>query len=102
MKVGEVTGPERGDARGDGPAVQRAQAGQQLVDLERLGQVVVGTDVEALHAVGQRVAGGEHQHGGPVALAAQPGDHLGTLHARQHPVHHDHVMATGTSSRERR
>src|SRR5256885_7612461 len=40
-------------------AQQRAQAGQQLVERERLHQVVVGAAVKAADAVLDRVTGGE-------------------------------------------
>ena len=43
------------------PAQQGAQPGEQLLQGEGLGQVVVGAGVEALHPVADRVAGGQHQ-----------------------------------------
>ena len=42
-------------------AQQRAQAGEQLLALERLDEVVVGAGVEALDAGLDRVARGEHE-----------------------------------------
>ena len=44
-------------------AQQRAQARQQLVERERLHEVVVGAGVEPGDAVAHLVAGGEHEHG---------------------------------------
>ena len=51
-------------------AQQRAQPGQQLLERERLGEVVVGTRVEALDPVTHGVAGGEHEDGYAVAHLA--------------------------------
>ena len=42
-------------------AQQRARAGQQLAHAERLGQVVVGADLQAQHAVDLLGPRGEHQ-----------------------------------------
>ena len=57
--------------RGDGgPALQGAQAGQQLGELERLHQVVVGPGVEPLDPVGGGVAGRQHQHRDPSSRGA--------------------------------
>ena len=43
---------------------QRTQAGQQLLEIERFHEVVVTARIQALNAIGGRVAGGEHEHGG--------------------------------------
>ena len=60
----EVADLERVVVAGDaGAAHQRAQARAQLVERERLHEVVVGAGVEAGHAVGHLVAGGEHEDG---------------------------------------
>ena len=44
-------------------AEQRVQPGDDLFDVERLGHVVIAAGAEAAEAVGQRVAGGQEQHG---------------------------------------
>src|SRR3954469_2504875 len=68
---GEVGDDERRAAARRSAAQQGAQAGEQLLALERLDEVVVGAGVEALDARLDRVARGEHQDrhvvGGPQA-----------------------------------
>jgi hypothetical protein len=69
-------------------AQQRAQARQQLGQLEGLDHVVVGAQVQALHAVVQRVARGEDQHRHVLAghLAAQAPRELQAVHVGQADV----------------
>ena len=56
-------------------ARHRAHAGGQLFQLEGLDQIVVGSGVQAGHAVGGGIAGGQHDHRGGVAAAAQRAQH---------------------------
>ena len=63
---------ERLPHRAAAAAQQRPEACAQLFERERLDEVVVGAGVEPFHAVGHRVAGGEHQHRGAIARGAQP------------------------------
>ena len=71
-------------------AQQRAQPGDQLVEGERLDEVVVSARLEARHPVRHRVARGEHQDRGPVALLAKAPAHLDPVEIRhQHVQHHD-------------
>ena len=72
-----------------GAADQRPQPGEQLVERERLGQVVVAAGVEPIHPVADRVAGGEHQNGDVVAGRAQHPGRLQAVEPRHHHVH-DH------------
>ena len=72
-------------------AQQRADAGGQLVDLERLDEVVVGAGVEARDALVEGVAGGQQQDRDAEALAAQPSGDREPVHARHRDVEHDHV-----------
>ena len=53
------------------PACERAQPGEQLVEREGLGEIVVGTGVEPLDPVLDRVARCEHQHRRPNVARAQ-------------------------------
>ena len=67
-------------------AQQRADARQHLLEMERLGDIVVGAGVEALHLVAPAVARGEdqHRHG---AAGAPPGfQHRDAVHLRQADV----------------
>src|SRR5664280_522542 len=67
-----------------------AQPGQQLVDAERLGHVVVGPGVQRLHLVLAAAAPGQHddRHAGP---AAQLADDREAIHVRQPEVEDDDV-----------
>ena len=56
---------------GLGPPQQGAHPGEQLVELERLGQVVVGAGIEPGDAVGGLRACGEHQDRQAVAFGPQ-------------------------------
>jgi hypothetical protein len=58
-----------------GAAQHRLDAGQQLVDLERLDEVVVGAALEAEHALVELAAGREHDDRGDRAEAAQLAAH---------------------------
>ena len=86
----EVGEGERRPAGVDAPQ-QRAQAGVELAQRERLDEVVVGAGVEAVDAVVDRVARGEHEHRGAVAGGAQPAADLEAVDARHHDVEHDRV-----------
>ena len=81
----QVGAPSRGAA-----AQQRAHAGQQLLALEGLDQIVVGPGVEPRHARLERVARGEDEDG-HVALLAQPAADLHAVELGQAQVEHDRV-----------
>ena len=68
-----------------------ADPGEQLARRERLGDVVVGADLEAEHAIGFLAARGHHddRH---VAAPAQLAAHLDAIAAGQHQVEHDAVV----------
>ena len=73
------------------PAQQGAQPRPQLAQREGLDQVVVGAGVEALDAVVDRVACGEHEHRGAVAGLTHAPTHLeavdpGHAHVEDHGV----------------
>ncbi len=55
---------------------QRAHAREQLVEVERLHDVVVRAGVEPGDPVGDGLTRGQHQHGRAVAARAQPPAHL--------------------------
>ena len=87
------TSPAR--STGDGwlarAADERPQPGDQLVEVERLGEIVVGAEVEIGDLVGRGVAGGEHQHRRDLGLA-QLAEHLAAVQPRQHEVEDDGVV----------
>ena len=70
---------------------QRPQAGEQLLALERLDEVVVGADVQALDARLERVARGEHQDRRVVAVVAQALGDVDAVEPGQPEVEHDDV-----------
>jgi hypothetical protein len=74
-----------------GAPQQGANARAQLVERERLDQVVVGARVQASHAVGDGVAGGEHEDRRAVAAAAHAPAHLEPVHVRHGHVQDDEV-----------
>ena len=55
----------------------------KLGEIEGLDHVIVGTGVEAFHAIGDRIPGGEHQHRQHRAALAQPAQHRKPRLARQ-------------------
>ena len=63
----------------------------QLAQAERLGQVVVGTELQADHLVDLVVAGGQDQDGRLRAGGAQPAQDLEAVDPRQTDVEHDQV-----------
>ena len=75
-------------------ALRRSRArirARQLLEGERLDEVVVGAGVEAGHPVVDRRPGGEHQDRGVVAGLAEPPAHLEPVHAGHGHVQHDGV-----------
>jgi hypothetical protein len=68
---------------------ERADAGLQLAEAERLGEVVVGAELEADHAVELGRLGGEHEHEELGPAHAHPPADLEPVHAGQHEVEDD-------------
>jgi hypothetical protein len=83
---------------GPGAAGVAAQQGPhprlELVEVERLDQVVVGALVQPEDPVAGGVAGGQHQHPGRLAGVVGPDapDHLDAVEAGQVQVQADHVV----------
>ena len=74
-----------------GAADQRAHARLQLGELERLGEVVVGAEVQARDPVLDRIAHGEDQHRHAGAARAQALQHLEAVHLGQSQVEQHQV-----------
>src|SRR5262249_34865381 len=72
-------------------AQQRPDAGEQLVEVERLDHVVVRAGVEPGDAVLDRVARGQHQDRYVGGAGAQPTADLDAVEPGQHHVEHDQV-----------
>ena len=73
------------------PPQHRLGAGDELVEAERLLEVVVATERQPAHLVLDRVAGGEEQHRRAIAVEAQAPAHLepvevGHHHVEQHQI----------------
>jgi D-alanyl-D-alanine carboxypeptidase/D-alanyl-D-alanine-endopeptidase (penicillin-binding protein 4) len=87
-----IRGDQHRRRRRRGPPTQRPDPGHQLVEGERLGQVVVGAELQPLDPVGDRTARGEHQHPGQRAGRHQVGADLVAVDTRQVPVQHHDVV----------
>ncbi len=70
---------------------QRAHARLELVERERLGHVVVGAEVESLHAFVDAVGGGQDQHGKIGIARAQALEHVEPGHFRQPEIEDQQV-----------
>ena len=76
-----------GVGRGAGAAAQHGpDPGDQLARAERLGDVVVGTELQPHDAVNLVVAGGQEDHRSPVAALAQPSAQLRAVQPGQADV----------------
>ena len=76
-------------------AGQGANAGQQLLGLKGLGEIVVRAAVQPLHLVGYLGAGGEHQHRRGVSRRTHPPQDRETIQLWQHHVQQHHVVNAG-------
>ena len=98
MGLRDAAGPARA-ARSAAPRAARRppphqgpHPGQELLEPERLGQVVVRARIEAADDVFDRVAGGEHQDGSVAPLATELRRHLESVLLGQHDVEQDDVV----------
>ena len=80
-----------GERVGLGAPQHRAQPGQQLARRERLGDVVVGAELEPDHAIGLVAARGQHDHRDAVAGVAQRAQHREPVEPGHHHVEQDRV-----------
>ena len=85
-QLGAGTGP-----RHAGPAQQPAQPGDDLLQAERLGDVVVAARRDAAHPVLHGVPGGEEQHADMRQDPPHPAQYLKSVEIRQHDVQQDRV-----------
>ena len=88
----EVPDPELGRPGDATPPREGAQPGQELVEGERLDQVVVGAGLESGDPVGHGTQRGQHQHRSPVVDAADAAAHLEAVDVREHHVEHQDVV----------
>ncbi|MNJ59629.1 hypothetical protein D3C77_553250 [compost metagenome] len=64
----------------------------KLSELERLGQVVIGAQVQAMNPILDVTACCQHQHRYGFAACAQAREHLEAVHARQPHIEHRHCI----------
>ena len=88
----EVADPEHGRRHLAGTARQRLDPGQQFLERERLGHVVVRAGPERRDLRLERVLRGQHQDGNPDAAVAQGADHLHPVHAGKAEIEHGEVV----------
>jgi len=86
-----------GGAAGFAPQ-QRADTRRQLVEIEGLGQVVVGAGIEPLHAIGDRIARGDDENGQRLAPRAQRLEELQPIGAGQPQVEQHQLEGLGDQS----
>src|SRR4051794_20766407 len=82
----EAAGAEDRRVDAAGTSLERAHAREQLTEVERLHQVVVGAGVETADAVRWRVARGEHQDGRGAVVPSCPADDVDPLSPGHPPV----------------
>ena len=89
----QVADAQHAAGRSDGARrTQRPQPREQLAEVERLDEVVVGAGVEAADAVATSVARGEHEDRRPALALAQRAADREAVAARQHHVEDDRVV----------
>ena len=82
-------------------AEQRRHAREHLANGERLGDVVVGADLQSGDAVGLGVAGCQHQDGHGASGLAELAADVGAGEAGQHPVQHESIVGARQRPLER-
>ena len=97
----EVPALERGAETQGGPPLQSVQASEELVEVERLDQVIVGTGVEPLDPIRCGVTGGQYQDRGPDAGRPGLGQRLETGLGRHPPVEHRDLVVVGAEVDQR-
>ena len=80
---------------------ERAQPRDELLDRERLDEIVVGAGLEARDAVGHRVARRQHQDRGGDPLRPQAAAHRQPVEAGHRDVEHDELGRLALGQRER-
>ncbi|MNT03032.1 hypothetical protein D3C72_1375500 [compost metagenome] len=84
-----------------GAADQRAQACQQLFEVKGLGQIVIGTRINARHLLVPVVPRGEDQHRHVAPLGPPALEHREPIHHRQAQVQHHGIHRFGLAQKLR-
>ena len=91
----DVAGDQLGAGIARRAADQRAQAGDQLLGLERLGEIIVGAGIEPRDLVRPAVARGQHQHRHLAAFLAPAVEHGEPVDLGQAEIEDHRVIAFG-------
>ncbi|MNZ72442.1 hypothetical protein D3C78_908210 [compost metagenome] len=86
---------EFGGGMAGGAADERAHTGENLFDMERLGDVVIGAGVDARHLVAPAVAGGEDENRHGLAGRTPFFDDGNAIQLRQADIENDRVIGLG-------
>jgi hypothetical protein len=90
----QVAEPDHGRLGAVAAPRERLQPRQELVEGERLRQVVVGAGLQPAHAVLDRVERGQDEHVHVLAGGTQAAQDLEPLDARQHEIQHHDVVGS--------
>ena len=82
------------------PPGERSQAGEQLAEIERLGQVVVGAGIEAGDSLLHRVERGEHQNGHLIPALSNGATDDDPALSREQDVENDRVVLVRRGERQ--
>ena len=86
---------ERVDGGASQAPLDRANAREKLVEVERLDEVVVGARIEPRHAIGGTIACAHHEHGHLGAIGADAAQEREPVELGQPEVEHDELEAAG-------
>ena len=101
FEVGEGEPGRRLHAVPPGAPQHSPDPGDDLLQAERLGDVVVPAQGQAADLVLGGVARGQEDDGNAGSAPAQPPDDIETVHVRQHHVEHDEVGTVALSGLDR-
>ena len=76
-----------------GASNDRPHAREQLAKLERLDEIIVGTEIEPRHAIVESVTRGEHEHRRAIALLSRSPQHFQSRAARQAEIEQHSCVA---------
>ncbi len=80
---------------------QRTESREELAEIEWLREIIVGTGIQSRDAIGDGIARRQHQDWRPDATAPQFATDRQSIHARQHDIEHDGVVAVHRGLHER-
>gem|GEM_PF-4027467 len=87
---------------GPSPSTERVYAQEEFFNVERFGDVVVSTGMEAGDAVVHGAESGQEQHRGGLAVRSQCLHYVATVRVGESHIHHDHLDAAGRAKESQR